>query len=267
MWLRTTLWAAALTACIPINMKTATTRSTTTTGSSSATTSGPPAPDPTRPATETENGVLTRRYEGMPPYPTAPQDPWLGVDGDQPRRLAIEPHELWTVRSNDHDCTAAVDHCLVNEAWLVEEDASARRSSFRTAHAFAFGPNGLLRPINARTSAGLPGEPFTAYRTVPATPRNLVVGALVMTLGFDKPTIQRGAEVFERTWNVGFVEKIDWDVGFVYLVGQPDRTYWITATRTAVLAWKPGEKVIVLGGRPRDQLTVRPDEIVFPDPR
>ena len=281
MSLRMTLCAAALAACIPINMKTASTGSATagsTNGSSAGSIGGsprrptvdhggPPTGPPRPPATETENGVLTRRYEGMPPYPTAPQDPWLGVDGDQPRRLANESHELWTIRSNDHACTAAVDHCFVREAWLVEEEASARRSKFRTGHVFAFGPAGAIRPINARTSAGMPSEPYTAYRTVPATQRNLVAGALVATLGFDTPTVGRGAEVFERTWNIGIVDKVDWEDGFVYLVGQPDRTYWITATRTAVLAWTPGGKVSILGGRSRDQLAVRPDEIILPDPR
>ena len=219
------------------------------------------------PATQTENGVLTRRYEKLPPYPTAPQDPWLGVANDQPRRIAVPPNEMWVVRSNDHACTAAVDHCFIPEAWFVEEDASARRAAIRTGYVIGFGPEGVTRPFNARTSAGLPSEPFIAYRTVPATRNNLVPKAIVTALSFDKPTIDRGAEVFERTWYVGVVESVDWELGLVFFVGQPDRVYSIAGTRVAVLSWRPGTKVAIVGDRARGDLAVRAADVTLPPAR
>ncbi|MFN0248374.1 MAG: hypothetical protein ACKV2T_15895 [Kofleriaceae bacterium] len=211
--------------------------------------------------------MLTRRYETMPPYPRAPHDPWAGVAGDQPRHVAVPSEGLWVVRSNDHACTAAVDHCFLPEAWFVEEDASARRASFRTGSVIAFGAHGPTRPTNARTSAGIPSEPFTAYRTVPATRKHLVPKALVISLSFDKPTIDRGAEVFERSWNIGVVESIDWDLGLVFFEGQPDRAYAIAGTRVAVLSWRPGGKVAIVGDRARDELAVKATDVTLPPPR
>lgn len=242
-------------------------RSSATPVSTSSAPDGPERGAPRPPATETENGVLTRRYEKMPPYPTAPQDPWGGVADERPRRLSVPTEEVWVVRSNDHACTAAVDHCLIPEAWLVEEDASVRRAAIRTGYVIAFGVDGPTRPVNARTSAGLPSEPFTAYRTVPATRKNLTPTALVAALSFDKPTIDRGAEVFERPWYVGVVESVDWDLGLVFFVGQPDRAYAIAGTRVAVLSWRPGGKVTIVGDRARTDLAVRAADVVLPPSR
>ncbi len=227
----------------------------------------PRAPDGPPPPVATEGGALTRAYDHLPPYLDAPSDPWTSVVGDQPRRLSATAAEGWVVRSTDFACTAVHDHCVTPETWLLESDVDARRApaGHGTAVAFGLGPDGPVVPTNVQRSAGLPAEPYTAYRTVPATRKNLATGALVAVIPFPETHLHRGGEVFTTTWYLGTVTRVDWDLGLVYLAGR-DQAYWLSGARTAVLAWRPGGPVEVLGGRPRDALAVRADEVVSPEP-
>jgi hypothetical protein len=215
-------------------------------------------------AVETQDGQVTSAYRNMAPYPDAPTDPWAAVEGDQPRRMSKDAAVTWSVRDNDFACTSAHDHCFAAGLWMIESDDAARQGTFRVAAAYGFGPDGPVLPLNAKTT-GLPPEPYTAYRTVPATRTNLVPGAHVFALTFPRTQLTRGSDVFNEIWNTGVVDRVDWDLGFVYLAGQ-DRSYWITATRTAALSWRPGGNVEVVGGRPRDSLAVRKEDVILPDP-
>lgn len=212
---------------------------------------------------ETKDGQVTSAYRKMPPYPAAPVDPWAAVDGDQPRRYSEEDSQQ-SVRDNDFACTALHDHCFAPNVWLIENDQDVARHRSHTAAAYVFGPSGPALPVNAN-GGGLPSEPYTAYRTVPATKKNLKPGARVMALTFPRTELSRGTDVFKVAWNTGIVDRVDWDLGFVFLVGE-DRNYWITATRVAVLSWKPGGKVEIIGGGARGSLAVRADEVILPDP-
>lgn len=218
-----------------------------------------PQESPSKP--ETSGGFVTNANRGLPPYPDAPADPWIAVDGDQPRRRPAGD-AVWNVRDNDFACTAVHDHCFAPDVWLIENEPT--RPKFRIAAAYVFGPKGPMLPVSAK-SGGLPSEAYTAYRTVPATKKNLKPGAHVMALTFPTTQLTRGSDVFNAVWNTGIVDRVDWDLGFVFLVDQ-DRSYWITATRTAVLSWKPGGKVEIVGGGSRDSLAVRADEVISPQP-
>lgn len=239
----------------------------TVTGPSSPTENGAAAPAaPVASAggpVETREGIVTTAFRHLPPYPSAPQDPWLGVAGDGPRRRSAEDSQA-SVRGNDFACTSLHDHCFTSDTWLIENAESVKRSKYRSAHAYLFGPDGPSLPLNAN-GHGLPSDDYTAYRTVPATRTNLKAGALVMALTFPETQLGRGTEVFQVTWNTGVVDRVDWDLGFVFFVGQ-DRNYWITATRVAVLAWRPGGKVEILGGADRKALAVSASDVVLPPP-
>jgi hypothetical protein len=216
----------------------------------------------------TEGGNPTSRYDHLPPYPDAPSDPWASVAADQPRRLDAAAAEGWTVRSTDFACTAAHDHCVTADSWLIEDDSSARRSpsGHSVGVAFGFGPDGLLEPSNSQRSAGRPTQDYTAYRTVPATRKNLTPGALVAVLPFPETHLHRGGDVFKTTWYLGVVERVDWELGFVYLVKR-DGPFWISGARAAVLAWRPGGKVEIVGGRARGELAVDKRDVVLPQPQ
>ena len=210
----------------------------------------------------------------IPPYPKAPGDPWAAVVGDQPLRMSNDAAYNWTARSDELACTAAIDHCFALGTWLMEEDAqrdSARQNGMdRAAQALGFGPVGTIVPSNANHGAFADdATAYTAYRTVPAAKKNLVPGALVMTLKLQTSTplatkqLASGAEVFRSAFGVWVVDRVDWDMGFVFFVGKQD-PFWITATRVAVLSWRPGGKVTILGGAKRDQLAVTVNEVTLP---
>jgi hypothetical protein len=139
--------------------------------------------------------------------------------------------------------------------------------------AIGFGATGAIVPANAGHDA--PADDvtaYTAYRTVPAAKKNLVPGALVMMLGLQNALgyqplstkqFDSGVDVFAHGFGVGVVDRVDWDMGFVFLVGKKD-PFWITATRVPVLAWRPGGKVTILGGAKRDQLAVSVSEVTLP---
>jgi hypothetical protein len=215
-------------------------------------------------------GVLPAKTSGSsfiptaeyPPYPDAPHDPWLAVTGDQPFRLTEDELGRWRWRAEEFACTAAHDHCLPGNIWMLEQDADKERGGeARTGAPYGFGPEEPAVPGNLRSNNLR--ENFTAYRTVPATKKNLVPGALVFALSFPKKHPGSGADAVQTTWKIGVVDRVDWDMGFVYLKGQK-KQLWTSSARVGVLSWRPGEKVQILGDAKKEALAVAPGDVVLP---
>jgi hypothetical protein len=198
----------------------------------------------------------------LPPYPDGLHDPLLGVSGDEPFRLSEEELNRWRAKEQEFACTAAHDHCFMGNLWMLEQDADRDRGGeARSAYLYGFGPTEPARPENVR-SAYL-RENYTAYRTVPATKKNLVPGALIFVLEFPHKHPTGHMDLFDSSWRVGTVDRVDWDMGFVFLKGRK-KQLWISAARVGVMSWRPGEKIQVLGGGKRDALGVNAADVVAP---
>jgi hypothetical protein len=202
-------------------------------------------------------------YHKLPPYPSAPADPWAAVSGDQPKRWSADDADHWVVRGNEADCSAAHDHCLVGDAWFIVRDRDLERGELTQATVHVFGPEEPATAVN--TNSNRVGDPYTAFRTVPATKANLAPGAIVVGLGRDTAKLASGQHAVNAYWNYGVVEEVDFDVGVYKLKGARD-TARLTGARVVVLSWHPGEKVKIVGGKKRDQLAVKPSDVVLPDP-
>lgn len=85
-------------------------------------------------------------------------------------------------------------------------------------------------------------DPYTAYRTVPATRANLVPGAIVFV--HPRPHPESPTDAF-GLWTAGTVERVDWDLELLFFAknGEPR---FISSARVAVLRYRPGEKVSAL---------------------
>lgn len=248
--------ALAATACTArLGTRTFFTGGASTTGASSS-----PPVDDRIPASDRDRRDPEGRFE---PYPSAPASPWAGVDGDQPARISDEAAAELGVRVKPFACTAAHDHCLLARTWFFESDVDRKRAAGRR-HAVpaVFGPRDPGPPWNARATHP-PVEGYTALRTVPATRALLAPGATVVALAPPLRHPSSGGEAYAHVWALGTVARVDWARGAVYLDGRDDR-YWISATRVAVLSWRPGGRVTVLDGRARDALTVRAADVVLP---
>lgn len=177
------------------------------------------------------------------PVSAAPVDPWQAVDGDRPRIL---PHAVTPgVDRGDALCDAHHDHCLLDCGWLV------------ASHGPPFGED--VRAVDlAATADGFadaPDRPVIAYRSLPATRRNLAVGALALVATTPLDSIP--------DWTLGTVEAIDWSDGRLRLRGHRS-SYALAGARVAVLSYRPGGKVERVGALPADALTIRPDELIGP---
>jgi len=262
--------AALLGGCVKVNGKSyglgasddsASKASPASGGSSSS--SG--TPGQTAPTSRDESRLPPAPNFDPDPYPTTVADPWAGVEGDQPRKLSEKDANHWYASRDKHACTAAIDHCFTRPLWLIEQDASRdndRETYRRSGVAFAFTPDGgTVEPHHG----GWPGTTvaYTAYRTVPATRKNLVPGATMWSLAFEFKHPESQMSVFENGWAIGLVDRVDWDMGFVYLKGQK-QPYWISAARVAVLSWRPGGKVTIMGGGTRDSIKVAASEVILP---
>ena len=197
---------------------------------------------------------------GLPKYADAPQDPWLAVQGDQPKRRA---RDQWTVRDSELKCTAAHDHCLEADAWFLVQNADLARDNKNISASVAlFGPEGTLYAGNTR--AMWVRENYTAFHTVPATKANLVPGALVFGLGRPKVVPSSGQDAVESMWDFGEVESVDLDVGVYKLKGYSD-TLMVPSARVAVFKWVPGGKVEIIGGKAKTALAVRAADVFLPE--
>jgi hypothetical protein len=214
----------------------------------------------------TEPGPPDGQYHKLPPYPSAPADPWVAVNGDQPKRWSADDANHWVVRGNEWDCSAAHDHCLDKDAWFVVRDSDLERGSLTSATVHVFGPegesNGLATAANTR--GGGTGDPYTAFRTVPATRTNLAVGSIVIGLSRETAKLDSGQHAVNAYWNYGTVEDVDFDVGVYKLKGARD-TARLTGARVVVLSWHPGDKVKIVGGKKRDQLAVKASDVFLPE--
>jgi len=206
------------------------------------------------------------RYYKEQAYASAPADPWAGVANDQPVRWATP--DRWVLRENEAACTAKLDHCLVKEAWFVIDndrlEGSKRRSGLELTGARwqVYGSDGFMSPANT-TFAGLHSGDITAYRTVPATRHNVAPGVIAIGLPHATPVPASARASYELGWTYGIVEEVDFDIGVYRLKGDSD-TRPLAGARIAVLSWRPGEKVQIVGGKRRDQLAVQPTDVFLP---
>jgi len=192
------------------------------------------------------------------PIVESPVDPWIGVNGNNPMTFDdhVEFGKRWEVRTQQVQCTAMRDHCLPPIAWMWIHMGD--RSPVKDAHIVAFTPEGPSSPHYAK--AHINSDPFTAYRTVPATRGNLVAG--VLAAAHPKAIPDDPIEAF-NLWSFGTVERVDWDLGFVWFVGSKEPRF-ITASRVAVLSYAPGGTVTILGGKQRTELAVAPADVILP---
>jgi hypothetical protein len=215
-----------------------------------------------------ENGYrrLPALDSELPPYPDAPEDPWVAVNGDQPRRMKQSDADLFGIRQNaTTKCTAARDHCLPTQTWFI-----AKASYDREMHAADVLPAilGTESPISpANTDSRLPyPEKYIAFRTVPATRDNLVPGAIVIGQGHGYVS-STAAESWQSSWVIGRLASVDYNTGMCKLEtanGVDNDEYPLTFARVAVLRWEPGGTVKIVGDRPRDKLAVKASDVFMP---
>jgi hypothetical protein len=206
-------------------------------------------------------------YKNYPRYLEAPADPLLSVKDGKP--VVIEATD-WQVRASEGtECTAVRDHCIDPRTWFYEDDISrdGKNKSARRVVLGTFTTEGVEGPHNSR-SVGILNEnnPYTAYKTVPATRKNIEKGTLVVAMAYPAVTPAHGASPFDDIWwHIGVIDHIDWDLMKVYLVGAEDESIAIAATRVAVLSYRPGEKVVILGGKKSNEIQVKAADVILPD--
>lgn len=199
------------------------------------------------------------------PVSKEPASPWSGVSKGKPVTLAFDD-DRWWIRDESLTCTAALDHCLPAYAWFFV-DKVVTRDTHANAYPVVFvdhddgkGSFGF-HPVRPGPMARGGNPPYTAYRSVPATKKNLVAGARVFA--FPDAAIPTGtAGVYDR-WQMGIVARVDWDLGMVFL-DELEQPFFISATRVAVLAFEPETGVTILGGKKRDELAVKAADVVLP---
>ena len=137
---------------------------------------------------------------------------------------------------------------MLAEAWFTENDEHRARGGLRSASLHVFGPNGPAAPANAANP--FRGGPYTAYRTVPATRKNLVPGALAIVYPRPYAHPSDGRQAIERLWDIAPVEAVDHELGTVKLQGHAD-THLLSAARVVVMTWQPGGRVKIVGDTQR----------------
>lgn len=219
-------------------------------------------PDVAAPAIVESKGPFSQRGSHVGglnvflPVSQEPANPWTGVSKKEPVKLDIK-FERWWIRDESLKCTAARDHCLPAHSWFwVKNEVDA--STLRTAYPVVFTSAGPKRPAPL---ANGDAPPFTAYRSVPATKKNLAVGARVFAFP-DEPVPTGTDGVYDR-WQMGIVEKLDWDLGMLWFK-EMEQPFFITAARVAVLAYEPDTDVKIIGGKKRDELAVKSADLVLP---
>lgn len=208
------------------------------------------------------------KYWGARKYGGGPADPWMAVAGDQPKLIPHERADYWKLRGDDYDCTAAHDHCLEPYVWFTISETDRKRGLPKPVAQAVFGTeherqDHLYGPVNGRAD-GYGGDPFVAYRTVPATTTNIAVGTLVIALDRSAGALRSAEGANGATWWIGEVEEIDLDGGFFKLKDRDDM-FKLWGARPVVLMWKPGGKVQIVGGKSRDQLAVKAADTFKPE--
>jgi len=207
-------------------------------------------------------------YKDAAQYPTAPADPWAGVNGDQPRRRSAEQIEHWKLRGKPETvCSAKIDHCIPADAWFIVKDSDAKRYMPTTAGWTVFDHEGhVANAWNGRSPISLNKDlkEITAYRTVPATKANIKSGAQVMVMSRDNGIPNSEESSYGSYWNYGIVDEVDVDGGFFTLKNKDD-TFKLFAARVVVLSWKPGGKVEIVGGKNKNELAVKASDVFNPE--
>lgn len=207
-------------------------------------------------------------YRDAAQYPTAPADPWAGVNGDQPRRRAAAQVEHWKLRGKPETvCSAKIDHCVAPDAWFIVKDSDAKRYMPTTAGWTVFDQEGnLANAWNGRSpiSTNKDNKEITAYRTVPATRTNIKAGSQVMVMSRDSGIPNSEESSYGAYWNYGIVDEVDVDGGFFTLKNKDD-TFKLFAARVVVLSWKPGGKVEIVGGKGKNELAVKAADTFAPE--
>lgn len=229
-------------------------------------------PDVPAPAVAVSKGPFSKviGYDNVfLPASREPASPWAGVAKGRPVTLPLDYHQ-WEMRDESLTCTAALDHCLPAYTWFHVEKV-VTSDTHRNAYPVVFvdreyddrgrlEKRGLFPKRPSRYATGS-NPPYTAYRSVPATKKNLVAGARVFA--FPDAAIPTGtAGVYDR-WQMGIVARVDWDLGMVFLE-ELEQPFFITAARVAVLAFEPETGVTILGGKKRDELAVKAADVVLP---
>ena len=206
-------------------------------------------------------------YKNASQYPTAPADPWVAVNGDQPRRRGADV-ENWKLRGKPETvCSAKIDHCIPPDAWFIVKDSDAKRYMPTSAGWTVFDQNGhLANAWNGRSpiSTNKDNKEITAYRTVPATKTNIKPGSQVMVMSRDSGIPNSEESSYGAYWNYGIVDEVDIDGGFFTLKNKDD-TFKLFAARVVVLSWKPGGKVEIVGGKSKNELAVKASDTFSPE--
>lgn len=214
-----------------------------------------PPPAPAKGGPYSQRGSHVTGDNVFLPVSSAPAHPYAGVLDGKPVVLVLDDH--WWIRDESLPCTAARDHCLPAQAWFwVPDDVSP--TPVRRALPMVFTAGGPRRPGPVNPVGP---EPYVAYRTVPATKQHAVAGARAIVFP-DQPYPQRGDHVY-NTWHTGIVDRVDLDLEMVFLRGD-DAAYPLTATRIAVLAYRPGKPIEILDGKRREDLAVSPADLFVP---
>lgn len=216
-----------------------------------------PAPASAAASSATTSGV-TVDWQDILLFPVSdkPADPWTGVAGSAPAAFAGEG-EQWRLADESIPCTALRDHCLPPLAWMWTPENTLRKPTGE-AQPVIYGRGGLMYSSFAARSDT---AKYVVLRTVPATKSNLAVGNRVVA--YPSVPLPPARTTSFTKWTVGTVERIDWDMGFVYLK-DVEGPFFLTATRVAVLMYSPTDGLSVLDGRPRELLAVSPADLFLP---
>ena len=242
--------------------------SSSSSGNSSGNASGTSSPSSSGGGGSSGDGSKSDFYANAAQYPTAPADPWAGVNGDQPRRRTAEHIEHWKLRGKPETvCSAKIDHCIPADAWFIVKDSDAKRYMPTSAGWTVFDHEGnLANAWNGRSpiSTNKDNKEITAYRTVPATKANIKPGSQVMVMSRDSGIPNSEESSYGAFWNYGIVDEVDTDGGFFTLKNKDD-TFKLFAARVVVLSWKPGGKVEIVGGKGRNELAVKTADVYAPE--
>lgn len=224
---------------------------------------------------------IPRSYDvsEQPPLRERPADPWLGVEGEQPR-IAL-PKIVGGSKYNANimpraevgPCDARHDHCLRDCTWFVfwKSISGAVQGAWRATQWVApshFSTTGtFVMPHALGRYHFNEDEDFEAYRTVPATKRLLRPGVKVVVPSqylTESPKLPANEGAAFDVWSVGTLYEVDWDAGTLYLE-RVKPAVPIAAARVVVLSYAKGSPKLQLApGFTRDEIVVKPEETVAP---
>lgn len=219
-------------------------------------------PDAPAPAIVASKGPFSQRgghvggLNVFLPVSQEPASPWAGVSKGHPVKVDMK-FERWWIRDENIACTAARDHCLPAQSWFWVKNV-VESTTVKTAYPVVFTADGPKRPAPL---ANGDKPAYTAYRSVPATKKNLVAGVHAFAFP-DHATPRSTDDVYDR-WQMGIVDRVDWDLGMLFFK-EMEQPFFITAARIGVLSYEPDAGVKILHGKKRDELTVRAADVVLP---